>query len=189
MTEENKNTAPAVRESSGLTIVFSILGGVVVGALAVWGWYSLGANERTEGDITKVPSVSNSAGSMNETVVPQESLPEQSSVPETGSPLSLSIGNQSAGLQVAVAQVSLPYSGWVVIHEDRDGVPGNALGAARIDGNRPSTTVELLRGTLPGKVYYGLLYRDDGDKLFSLDNDFPIRDASGNPVMVRFETN
>jgi hypothetical protein len=82
---------------------------------------------------------------------------------------------------------------WVVIYEDHAGVPGNALGAALFlpqSGNAAqSGTVELLRGTLPGQTYFAGEALDDGDKVFSLASDKPVRDAQGNPVLVEFTTN
>lgn len=176
------------KDASGLTITLSVLGGVVLGALAVWGLYAFGSSSSRVSDEMKSASGGTNDGIIESSMNVSSSSQSSSASSQMDSSM-LAISNQSAGLQVAVSHVVLPYAGWVVIHEDRDGVPGNALGAARVIDGRESLTVDLLRGTLPGKTYYGLLYRDDGDKLFSLDNDFPIRDEKGNPVMVRFMTN
>jgi hypothetical protein len=94
---------------------------------------------------------------------------------------------------VAVSRVLVSQPTWVVVYEDHAGVPGNALGAElflpQSEGTAQSGTVELLRGTLPGQTYFAGEALDDGDKIFSLTNDKPIRDAQGNPVLVQFTTN
>lgn len=101
----------------------------------------------------------------------------------------LVIEDQPAGLSVIVAHVNVENENWVVIHEDRMGLPGNALGAARFVDGTTSGTIELLRGTSPGQYYHGLVYKDDGDKIFSVERDIPLRDESGNPIASKFKTN
>ncbi|HEY4511188.1 MAG TPA: hypothetical protein VJG29_02335 [Candidatus Paceibacterota bacterium] len=99
-----------------------------------------------------------------------------------------SIKDQQDGFVVAVSRVAVDEPTWVVIYEDNGGQPGNALGAARFTSERTSGTVNLLRGTLPQSSYYGVLHADDGDRIFSLERDFPLRDEKGNPLMVHFMT-
>jgi hypothetical protein len=100
---------------------------------------------------------------------------------------------QAAGFAVAVSRVVVSQPTWVVVYEDHAGVPGNALGAELFlpqSGNAAqSGTVELLRGTLPGLTYLAGEALDDGDKIFSLNSDKPVRDAQGNPVLIEFTTN
>lgn len=100
---------------------------------------------------------------------------------------------QSAGLYVEVSRATVTEPTWVVIYEDRGGVPGNALGAALFfptsQGGETSGTVELLRGTLIGHSYFAGESLDDGDKMFSNTTDKPIRNEKGNPIMVEFKAN
>ena len=100
---------------------------------------------------------------------------------------------QTAGFAVTVGNVQVTQPTWVVIYEYRAGTTDNALGAALFlpqSGNAAqSGTVELLRGTLPGLTYFAGEALDDGDKVFSLASDKPVRDAQGNPVLVEFTTN
>ena len=95
---------------------------------------------------------------------------------------------QDPGLQVAVSRVAVSELTWVVVYENRGGQPGNALGAALFTSERQSGVVDLLRGTLPGQTYLAGQSRDDGDHIFSLDNDPPIRDEEGNPIFIEFRT-
>ena len=91
-------------------------------------------------------------------------------------------------MSVAIALFTIPVNGWLVVHEDANGKPGNVLGAHYVKaGADQSAIVKLLRGTAEGKVYYAMLHRDDGNPDdFSLARDLPVTDASGNPIMARF---
>lgn len=95
---------------------------------------------------------------------------------------------QDPGFEVAVSRVIVSELTWVVVYENRAGQPGNALGAALFTSERQSGVVNLLRGTLPGQTYLAGQSRDDGDHIFSLDNDPPVRNAQGDPVFVEFRT-
>ncbi len=95
---------------------------------------------------------------------------------------------QDAGMTVLVSSVVVSLPTWVVIYEDINGKPGNVLGAGLFSHGRESGSVELLRETLHGKTYYAGQIRDDGDMLYSVQNDVAVRDADGNLVLVQFKT-
>lgn len=99
----------------------------------------------------------------------------------------ITVNNQSPGKNVAVASVTMSVSGWVAIHEETSGKPARILGARRFDkGIYSDGNVELLRATESGKTYYAMLHTDDGDYAFDVKKDMPMKDASGNLVMVKF---
>lgn len=97
------------------------------------------------------------------------------------------VRDQAAGNSVIVATARFAESGgWVVIHEDRDGKPGNILGAQFYQkGETKDGAVGLLRPTVKG-VYYAMLHRDDGDRQFDFTTDSPVTNSDGQPVMARF---
>lgn len=95
---------------------------------------------------------------------------------------------QDAGLEIAVSKITVQVPTWVVIYENYNGQPGNVLGAGLFVSGRSSGVVDLLRGTLPGQTYFAGEARDDGDHMFSMANDPAIRDGSGNPIVVKFQT-
>ena len=101
---------------------------------------------------------------------------------------SISVSNQKAGAEVTIDQVVLQNTGWVVIHEDSNGMPGKILGAQLFDPGTGSGTVELLRGTLPGGTYYAMLHSDNGDRAFDPKKDLPLTDQGGAPIMQTFQT-
>jgi hypothetical protein len=114
----------------------------------------------------------------------KESSPQDSSV----SINSLVVANQTAGGTVVVSSVSLMKDGWVVIHEDRDGEPGNILGAQRFTAglHTEGGEVDLLRWTETGLIYYAMLHRDDANRAFDHTHDLPILNEQGDVVLVKF---
>lgn len=91
-------------------------------------------------------------------------------------------------MQIVVSNVSVEVPTWIVIYESRDGEPGNVLGAALFTATRKSGTVDLLRTTLPGQGYFASEARDDGDRMYSIEKDTPVRDGEGNQLWMRFQT-
>lgn len=99
----------------------------------------------------------------------------------------IAVNDQQPGLQVMVSMVALGQGGWVVIHESEDGKPGRILGAKRFDaGSGMTGSVELLRPTEEGKVYFAMPHADDGDRQFDHMKDMPLEDPQGNIVLMRF---
>ncbi len=83
--------------------------------------------------------------------------------------------------------VAFAVDGWVAIHEESDGKPGRILGARRFGiGINQSGSVELLRPTQEGKVYFAMLHADDGDRQFDHTKDLPLADPQGNVILMRF---
>jgi hypothetical protein len=96
------------------------------------------------------------------------------------------VRDQEAGIIVNVELVTLENAGWVVIHEDNNGLLGNALGAQLFLSGVNSGTVELLRGMEAGNTYHAVVRQDDGDRAFDLVRDLLLSDGRGNPVQVSF---
>src|SRR3989338_895756 len=63
-------------------------------------------------------------------VEPNKGTVVGSTVPSTAK---VSVSNQVAGDMVKLGSVDMTVDGWVVVHEERDGKPGNILGAQRFD--------------------------------------------------------
>ena len=103
-------------------------------------------------------------------------------------PNMVTVEGQDAGNMIFISLVSLSRGAWVAIHEDTGGEPGNILGARYFLGGKTAGTVELLRGTLPGNVYYVIVHEDDGDREFDFRNDAPLQDPFGNYIMAEFRT-
>lgn len=98
------------------------------------------------------------------------------------------VEDQFPGNQVQLKAVSFSDSGWAAVYEDRDGEPGNILGAQRFDAGEHTGTVDLTRGTEEGSLYYVILHRDDGDREFDFKIDTQLLDEDGNRIEMKFQT-
>jgi hypothetical protein len=98
---------------------------------------------------------------------------------------SVSVSDQTAGMQVTVRSVSLPQTGWVAVRDSS----GSVLGAGLFNAGTNSGTVPLLRGTTAGERYQVLLYIDDGDKQFDLHKDTLLMNSDGSVAGTTFTAN
>jgi hypothetical protein len=163
-------------------------GGIVVGGLLAWSWFSLTPAETgTEENVTPAAGEgAENAGSPN----PSTGTGNPSALPGS------TIGNealvvpspQDAGLLVMVTSASVTSPTWVVVYESQNGVRGNALGAALFFPGGGAKNVNLLRATQSSKTYFVGRHVDNGDKQFSLTNDKAVVNAANNPVYVEFKT-
>ena len=168
--------------------------GVVVGLLLGFliGWF---AASQYEGGSSKESATEKESESMNE----EEGMTEEENVATeeevaplplgsaTGGKETLAIEDQLAGMKVEATMATFTEPGWLVIHDDVNGSLGNALGAARFDKGIYLGVVDLLRATVAGKTYFGVIYRDDGDKQFDVKKDAPLRNAAGELLSVSFK--
>jgi len=102
----------------------------------------------------------------------------------------LEVDDQAAGIVTFLSSVTVGQTSWLVVYEDRNGVPGSILGAQRFfAGDYPQGgAVDLLRGMQPGLTYYAVIHHDDASSGFDYKIDVPLRDASGNMIMQSFTT-
>jgi len=141
--------------------ITSFVIGIVVGSGAAWLWLS------------DTPPVE-----INDTV----------EITQSEKIFAIVVADQNAGIEVHIKEVTLQKTGWVAIHESQNGSPGTVLGAQLFNAGKQSGTVDLLRGTAPGSVYYAVLHDEDGDRAFNLRKDLPLSDSMGNPIMAEFRT-
>ncbi|TSC52441.1 MAG: hypothetical protein LiPW41_211 [Parcubacteria group bacterium LiPW_41] len=109
----------------------------------------------------------------------------ETKIPSMGSN-AIEVDDQKIGMTVSLKSVKFESAGWVAIHDDNGGTPGNILGAAWFPSGENSGAVELLRSTESGKTYFAMLHNDDGDKKFDHKIDVPLTDASSTIIMVKF---
>ncbi len=96
------------------------------------------------------------------------------------------MGDQFPGNQVFVTTVQLANGGWVEIHKDNAGVPGEIIGSMYFDKGINTGKITLTKATVEGGLYYAMLHSDDGDKKFDAAKDLPLKDAKGNIIMKLF---
>lgn len=188
-TNPQKPPATDGQSSGRKTLMGIFAGGIIVGALVGWMWFdsqkdAAPADSATSGGAVSTSGTAPGSGALgggggSAPVAPAVISSEWLAAPSP----------QPAGLQVAISHVSVTRPTWVVVYESRGGQPGNALGASLFfDSTQSSGVVDLLRGTLPGQMYFVGESIDDGDRIFSLQNDKPVRDENGNPLWVTFQT-
>lgn len=173
MTEEKK------QEVQKTVVAFAA--GLLIGGLLVWVFSAAPSEEghmHTDEEMHEDATEMVDEGMGND-AAPVQLLETNTAVPETTvtSKGSLVVENQSAGIEVVIASVAYPMNaGWIVVHEDSNGVRSNALGAARFDvtGGLTPESVRLLRETMAGETYYVVFYTENGDKVFNLGNDVPV---------------
>lgn len=79
-------------------------------------------------------------------------------------------GKQPIGDSVEISRVMLGAEGYVAIHEDVDGVPGNIIGTSEtMSGEQTSLVIALDRETKPGEILWGVIYLADGSVLDSVE--------------------
>jgi hypothetical protein len=160
-----------------MTFVAGFITGLII--IHLWGLIS---NNNSVDSPVKVTVADDTAQTQDDTIINE-------TTGGTDTTDVIQVSDQTAGGAVKVVSVSMPQLGWVVIHEIKDGVIANALGASlRDSGEHNDIDVYLLRDTVSGGEYAVVLYQDDGDREFSLALDAPITDSSGNFIMSRFNT-
>ena len=151
--------------------------GVIIGVIVAWGagaWHS--APTKTAQNST------NTINSNNDAVVGTDA-----GMPAEGSDASLVVMSpQSAGTEVQISKAIVSEPTWVVVYENQDGKPGNALGASLFFPDHQSGAVELLRSTVSGRSYLAVKQVDNGDHRFSLKDD-PLLSEGGQVQWVTFQ--
>lgn len=148
--------------------------GVVAGALIAWGYSSWHRSAKMTADTTSLGDTKGeTVANNNSTSSSDKDLGvNMAGATAVGSDASFTIPSpQAAGTSVAVAKAVVAAPTWVVIYENNDGKPGNALGAALFFPDHQTGTVELLRSTTPGRSYLAVKQVDNGDRKFSLKDD------------------
>ena len=100
------------------------------------------------------------------------------------------VSDQDFGESVTVKLVTLSGSGYVVIHADADGSPGEVIGHSGVlTGVSESLVVTLDRASKPGETLYAMLHgEDDDDGVYSFpDADAPLRDSNDKLLVVSFQ--
>lgn len=96
------------------------------------------------------------------------------------------MSDQYPGNIVLISSVQLSKGGWVVIHADSNGTPGEIIGTQWFDAGINPGRITLTKATVEGGTYYTMLHSDDGDKVFNATKDLPLKDSRGNVIMKIF---
>ncbi len=166
----------AAPKGNGNRVLWWIVGGVIILGLIIWGLVAL-HDQNTQPNTTSTGTTTTTGASTT-------------TQPSSSASFLTAPSPQAAGTEVTVANVSVTNPTWVVVYEDNNGKPGNALGAGLFfspsQGGATSGTVTLLRGTVAGQSYLVGESLDNGDRVFSLQSDKPVTDMSGAVLWAHF---
>ncbi|HEY9583573.1 MAG TPA: hypothetical protein VJI66_01250 [Candidatus Paceibacterota bacterium] len=96
------------------------------------------------------------------------------------------VTDQFPGNIVYLSSVQLEKPGFVVVHKDNNGTPGDIIGYQYFDKGINPGRITLTSSTVEGGVYYAMLHSDDGDKVFNATKDLPLKDSKGDVIMKIF---
>lgn len=101
---------------------------------------------------------------------------------------SIFAADQPADSSVTIENVSLTVAGHVRIFAYEDGAPRAVLGTTEVlpAGASYNVQVALSRAVSPGETLYAQLFSSNGDEVFTLYEDEPLRNASGELIYVIF---
>jgi len=98
----------------------------------------------------------------------------------------VSLLDQYPGNVVYLTSVQLSAPGWVVIHSDKNGQPGDIIGSAYFDKGINPGKITLTKSMIDGQTYYAMIHSDDGDKKFNPAKDLPLKNTVGSIIMQIF---
>jgi hypothetical protein len=153
-----------------------VVGGIIVGVLLSTAWSAFGG----KGTIADTASSTQKTASVADAEVKVDSISSSGSL--------FTVTDQKAGGNVAVTKLALTKPTWIVVYANRDGKPGNALGARLFFAGDKQGSVALLRNTAVGQTYFVGLRTDNGDKVFSLAKDKATAGEDGQPLLVTFKS-
>lgn len=97
------------------------------------------------------------------------------------------VSDQFPGNIVYISFVQLAQPGFVEIHKDNKGTPGDVIGYQYFEKGTYPGKITLTSPTVEGGTYYAMLHSDDGDKKLNAEKDLPLKDTSGNIIMKIFK--
>ena len=98
----------------------------------------------------------------------------------------INVGDQEPGNQVVVDLAILSKPGYVVIFELANGRAGRVLGTSAFLKADAHTDITITMITQEGKSYIAMLYADNGDGVFNVNADVPLKDDQGANVTMEF---
>lgn len=106
----------------------------------------------------------------------------------TESKQAVSASKHTPASTAVVDSVTLKKPGFVAIHEDQNGEPGQILGVSGLlsAGTHENVVISLLRKTVNGENLFAVTHIDNGDGTFEESADEPAKE-DGSVVMTQFQ--
>ena len=137
-----------------------LAGGILAALVVLAGGWLIARNNTANEEVAKTDSTEKTAD-----IVP---IVQASAAVVAADGEALTVSDQAAGSEVAVANMTIGKTTWVAI---RDAKTKWILGARRFESGITTGTVELLRATTAGTAYEVVMYVDNGDNVFDFHTD------------------
>lgn len=165
----------------GMAVVIAGIIGLVIGVGIGWMVASAKYKPVKDGNMARGAESQKEKGMVGNGMRGPETTSGEGSALGIGSSMSapsvasISVSNQAAANTAIVSLVSSDAPAWLAVREYNNGIAGNILGAKRIDlGTTANVAIPLLRPTETGKLYYVVLFKDNGDRVFDFKTDAPM---------------
>jgi len=102
--------------------------------------------------------------------------------------LPLVVPEQAGGDEIFIERVDLPDVGYLVIHMEKDGKPGEIIGVSDLlpAGIRENFLIKVDEEVVEGDMLFAMIHTDDGDGIFDVSLDVPFIDDNGDIILVEF---
>ena len=88
---------------------------------------------------------------------------------------------------VTVRSVAFSSPGFVAIYADDHGMPGPLIGfSSLVNGSKEGLVISTSQALEPGKIYYAMMFKDDGDEKFDAKKDVQMSDEHSTVILVNF---
>ncbi len=124
------------------------------------------------GDATNVATSTESTSTDSSKDAYKTNLPKSSEI-AANNVSGLSVVDQLADDHVAFSGVNFEDDTWVAVYSDKNGEPSNLIGTGLFFGGITEGVSPVMRPTVSGSKYYVTLIKDNGDRVFSLNDDKP----------------
>ena len=123
---------------------------------------------------------------LKENVIEQEVQKEIVTDKETTQ--SLVVPEQAGGNEIFIERAVLSNAGYVVIHREKDGDPGEIIGVSEFlpEGTRENFLMSIDEEAVEGDTLFAMIHIDDGDGVFDENLDIPLVDDKDNMVLAKF---
>lgn len=93
----------------------------------------------------------------------------------------VAVSTHTPAKTAVIDKATLQKNGFVVIHEEQEGVAGGIIGASSLlsTGTHENITVDLVRKSLENEKLFAIVYYDNGDGVFDASGSSPDKPAMG----------
>ncbi len=98
------------------------------------------------------------------------------------------VPKQAGGKNIFIESAVLKDGGYVVVHRNKDGQPGDVIGVSELllPGTTDNFLMNIDEEVKEGDSLIATIHKDNGDNVFDITLDSLVVDANGDPVLTKF---